>query len=152
MPSTITWSSANRGYYTARLNGKYLEVRRNSDGTDPRRYIALIDGKPWPTPCWTLNEAKTRAIRWAHGEIDTPAPAGSADSLTQALVPYQPPPPLSPPPVVDLPTVTFGFRIAGVLTVEDLGCGLAHLSSAVDLLRELGSVDCDVDLPPHIKI
>lgn len=145
MPSTITWYPVDRGHYTARLHDKHLEIRRNADGADSRRYLAFVDGRLWPTPCWTLNEAKTRAIRWAQGEIALPASAGATDIPTQALVPYQ-------PPANDIPAITFSFRIAGTLTVADLSAGLAHLSSAVELLRELGEVECDADLPPSIKL
>lgn len=59
------WYSTRPGHYTTRYRGKTLEVVRNPSPTDKRRYIAVVDGKAWPQPCYTIPQCKTKAMKWA---------------------------------------------------------------------------------------
>jgi hypothetical protein len=61
------WYSIDNGHHTCKTNGHLLEVIRNENLNDRRRFLAVVDGEVIERPCWSTNEAKTRAIKVLQG-------------------------------------------------------------------------------------
>lgn len=155
MSQTVDWFKVAPGNYTGTYIGRRLEIRRNPQASDPRRYVVAVDGRELPHPCWTTNEAKTKAIQAAQ---QGPAPRALAPPVPEpefaevfdvapaaALVPYEPPEPPAEA-LVEIP-----YTIEGTLRAVDIGQGMTHLRSMVDLLREYGVADGRARLPPVVK-
>jgi hypothetical protein len=151
------WYSTRPGYYTTRYRGKTLEVVRNSNPTDPRRYVAYVDGKPWPHACHTIPQCKTKAMKWA----DNPGLHDPADQAEDgedtagdgpggcAVIPYVEP----PVPVLKGGDVMIAFAIIGKLPADKFSTAVSNLQAAVDMLREEGGhVECDIEPPPKVKL
>lgn len=62
-----TWERLGPGRYATQLNGHSLQIIRNPDYADSRRYIAVVDRVPLPEPLAGLSQAKTKAIKHAFG-------------------------------------------------------------------------------------
>lgn len=148
------WYSTRPGYYTTRYRGKTLEVVRNPDPSDRRRYIAYVEGKPWPRPCHTIPQCKTKAMKWAdnpglHTPPEDPADQTEGDEAGGALVPYIEP----PVPVLKGGDVMIAFAIIGKLPADKFSIAVSNLQAAVDMLREVGGdVDCDIEPPPKVQL
>lgn len=165
MATTVAWTMLEAGRYTARYLGKTLDIRRNPDPEDKRRYLALVDGQAWPQPCWHVNQAKGRCIRWARdgaayvnvprfddpfddlpaADPPEPAPAGPA---TTALVPYAE----ETAADADEGWIELPYTVTGVMRVQRADDGISHLRSAVELLREWGESEGRVNLPPTVTV
>lgn len=150
------WFNPQRGYYIAKYRGRTLEIVRNADSTDKRRYVAQVDGVVVPHPCHTIPQCKTKAMKWADNPIhDT---AGESDEETRgppepatnnAVVPYVEP---ELPAVADNP-VMMEFRIVGKIPGDRFAHAIAHLKATVDMLREEGAIaECDIEPPARVKL
>jgi hypothetical protein len=148
----IEWFNPERGYYRAKYLGKTLEVVRNPDATDSRRYIARVDGVVCPRPCHTIPQAKTKAMKWAeHPGLYDPVgkPAPRSGDLNGAVVPYVEP---DPPAVPDNPE-KMTIRIYGTIPADPFAHSIDHLKATVDMLRDIGAViECEIDPPPKVRL
>ena len=164
------WSNPERGYYVTKYKGKTLEIVRNSDPTEKRRYVAKVDGMAWPNPCHTRPQCKTKAMKWADNpglyspespegtdpgcEIDVMSPdeltGGEYGPVTNgAIVPYVDP---ALPTVVSARTV---FHIFGSISADTdkFSENITHIKAMVDMLREVGAdVECTVEPPPKVEL
>jgi hypothetical protein len=159
----IEWFNPERGYYRAKYLGKTLEVVRNPDATDSRRYIARVDGVACPRPCFTIPQAKTKAMKWAEhpGLYDPVAPASASPPQSAgrngSVVPYRPSEAWSEvepgmPTVVDNAAM-MEFRIVGKIPADQFAHAIAHLKATVDMLRDEGAIaECDIDPPPKVRL
>jgi hypothetical protein len=151
----VEWFNPERGYYRAKYRNKTLEVVRNQEATDNRRYIVRVDGVVCPRPCYTIPQAKTKAMKWAeHPGMYGPAadasdpPPSSADR-NGAVVPYVEP---GLPTVADN-AVMMEFRIIGKIPADQFAHAIAHLKATVDMLRDEGAIaECDIDPPPKVRL
>lgn len=151
----VEWFNPERGYYRAKYQGKTLEVVRNPDATDNRRYIARVDGVACPRPCHTIPQAKTKAMKWADhpGLYDPVGPpprhAGGNGAVNGSVVPYVEP---GMPTVADN-AVMMEFRIVGKIPADQFAHAIAHLKATVDMLRDEGAIaECDIDPPPKVRL
>jgi hypothetical protein len=141
------WQKPRRGYYLTRYRGKLLEIVRNPNPTDTRRYVAKIDGIACAQACHTLPLAKKKAIRLADKSDLVEAP--KEPSANGAIVPYVEPEPLSAPPTSDM----MFFQITGHIPTNRFGRVVDHLQTAVDMLREEGALaECEFDPPRKVKL
>lgn len=151
----IEWFNPERGYYRAKHRNKTLEVIRNPDATDSRRYIVRVDGVACPRPCHTIPQAKTKAIKWAEqpGLYDPVGPAAEPKSEHMngngAVVPYEE----SGPPVVSDNPDSMTIRIYGTIPAHPFAHSIDHVKATVDMLRDIGAViECEIDPPPKVKL
>lgn len=152
------WYSPQRGYYIAKYRGKTLEVVRNTDATDKRRYVAKVDRVEVSHPCFNLSQAKTKAQKWA----DSPA-------FHEAIEPHPPPNERDPVighsngaviPYVDahVPAMTGGdvmiaFTITGFMPADSFSASVSNIQAAVDMLRDVGGdVECAIEPPDKVKL
>lgn len=159
------WYSTRPGHYITRYRGKTLEVVRNPDPTDKRRYIAKVENRCWPQPCHTIPQCKTKAMKWADNphlyvapevvsedgdEESSPPPAPDGyDGGGGAIIPYVEP----IVPALHGTDVVIAFTISGKLPAAKFANAVSNLQAAVDMLREVGGdVDCDLEPPPKIKL
>lgn len=61
-----TWDKLGPGRYATSVNGHVLQIIRNPDYADPRRYVAVVNRVPLEPPCANLSSAKTKAIKSAY--------------------------------------------------------------------------------------
>jgi hypothetical protein len=61
-----TWEKLAPGRYATQVNGHSLQIIKNPDKTDPRRYVPVVNRTPVEPPSADLSAAKTRAINYAH--------------------------------------------------------------------------------------
>jgi hypothetical protein len=151
----IEWLNPERGYYRAKHQGKTLEVIRNPDATDSRRYIARVDGVACPRPCYTIPQAKTKAMKWAEhpGLYDSVDPAAKPKPEPMngngAVVAYVE---SGPPAVSDNPKM-MPYAIYGHMPVDQFAHSIDHLKATVDMLREVGgTAECEIDPPPKVRL
>jgi hypothetical protein len=152
------WFSPQRGYYIAKYRGKTLEVVRNTDPTDKRRYVAQINGDVLPHPCHTISQAKTKAQKWAdtpgfYDVIEPHPPPGETDPVNGhsigAVIPYVAP---------DVPNMTGGnvmiaFAITGFMPADSFSASVSNIQAAVDMLRDVGGdVECAIEPPDKVKL
>jgi|SRR5690349_3234557 len=145
------WQTPRRGYYFRKYHGKTLEIIRNPLASDGRRYVAKVDGFTCPHPCHNLNQAKTKAMKWADRpdlpDIAARPPPDDIDGAEGAIVPYVE----VLPAVVEPEMMT--FQIAGKIPIDRFSHIVNHLQSTIDLLREEGAVaECEIDPPPKVKL
>ena len=162
------WYSTRPGYYTTRYRGKTLEVVRNPDPSDKRRYIAVVEGKRWPQACHTIPQCKTKAMKWADNPgLHTPGGLMCEDGDEEptagdgpggcAMIPYvEPSAKLAwseTVPVLQGTDVMIAFTINGKLPAGKFSNAVSNLQAAVDMLREEGGdVECDIEPPPKVKL
>lgn len=175
MSATIVWDFIESGHYRGRYQGHVLEVKRNPDGSDKRRYVGCVDGEMVVQPSWTVPLTKTKLIRFVnHGPSAAatlrlpkrqpepqpepqPQPAEDADDLLvdiaaepqdQAVVPYvEPSPPAEPEDFIEL-----SYTIRGTMRVLDLGEGWNHLKTTVDMLRDWGPAEGEAVPPAKVRL
>lgn len=136
------WISPERGYYIAKYRGRTLEIVRNKDATDKRRYVVQVDGVILSHPCHTIPQAKTKAMKW----VDTPAVNGPGNG---AVIPYTEP----PVPALTGTDVMMEFRIVGKIPADQFAHAIAHLKATVDMLRDEGAIAaCDIEPPPKVRL
>jgi hypothetical protein len=148
----LEWYSPQRGYYIAKYRGKTLEIVRNTDATDKRRYVAQINSVILPHPCHTISQAKTKAMKWADspdfvGTVEPHPPPEKAAKSNGAVIPYVEP----VAPVGD--AVIIAFTITGHLPAESFSTNVSNLQAAVDMLREVGGeVECNIKPPGKVRL
>ena len=160
MSASVDWAYLDAGHYRASYQGRTLEIKRNPDGADARRYIVEVDGEVAEQPCWQLNQAKTKAMRWVQKGADAartltmPAPKPIEDTVPydpepapQEMTLYEAPPPADTDDYIELP-----YTITGVMRVPDFGNGWSHLRSTVEMLRELGPAEGEARPPARVKL
>lgn len=147
---SVDWYSTRPGHYTTRYQGKTLEVIRNSNGQDKRRYLAVVNGFVWPHPCHTIPQAKSKAMRWAENPgLHQPNGDALAAESTAVVVFTEPP----EPPEPDMPDVLVEFRIVGRIPARPYVSTMSQLQAAVDMLRDIGGiVECEIDQPSKVKL
>jgi hypothetical protein len=159
----LEWFSPQRGYYIAKYRGKTLEVVRNKDATDKRRYVAQVNGVILPHPCHTIPQAKTKAMKWADSpgfyngvEPHPPPEDGNESSCNDArassngaVIPYVDP----GVPALTGSDVMIAFTITGKLPADSFATNVSNLQAAVDMLREVGGeVECNILPPGKVKL
>lgn len=151
---SVDWYSTKPGHYTTRYQGKTLEVIRNSNGQDKRRYLAVVNGLAWPHPCHTIPQAKSKAMRWAENPGLHQPNGGALVSESTAVVVFTEPPE-HPPPEPDMPDVLVDFKITilGQIPAGRYVATLSQLQAAVDMLRDIGgTVECEINQPSKVKL
>jgi hypothetical protein len=151
----VEWFNPERGYYRAKYRNKILEVIRNPDAADNRRYIVKIDGVICPRPCHTIPQAKTKAMKWAEhpGLYDPVGPAAEPKSKDMngngAVVPYEEP----GQPAVSNNSERMTIRIYGTIPADPFAHSIDHLKATVDMLRDIGAnIECEIDPPPKVRL
>lgn len=153
------WLNPEPGYYTRKYQGRMLEVVRNTDATDKRRYVARVDGVIVSQPCHNIGQCKTKAMKWVDNSSSRslaragPAHEEAAFPLNGhancAVVPYVEP---EPPVIPDGPEM-MEFKIIGKIPSDRFAHAIASLKATVDMLRDEGALaDCAIEPPPRVKL
>jgi hypothetical protein len=147
------WYSPKRGHYITRYQGKMLEVVRNTDPTDKRRYVARIDSVILPQPCHTIGQCKTKAMKWAenptfYNGLEPHPPPEETGRGNGAVVPYT-----DYVPALTDAKVMIAFTITGFMPADSFSTSVSNIQAAVDMLRDVGGeVDCDIEPPGKVKL
>lgn len=147
---TGNWQDHGQGHQTCRMGDHLLEIKRNPDPHDRRRYYAIVDGEEVPTPTWSPSQAKTKAINAARRGYVTVRQARWQDRIEE--------PQALPEVYAQFTEVRepagpeFEIEIRGRFNLEGFTDKMASIKSAVELLRELGVVECSVELPGRISL
>lgn len=62
-----SWQQVDKGRYHLQMNGHDLQVIRNPDREDRRKFLAVVNRRPLDPPTQTVNQAKTKAINFVFG-------------------------------------------------------------------------------------
>jgi|SRR5690349_2966519 len=62
-----TWQQVDKGRYHLQMNGHDLQVIRNPDREDRRRFLAVVNRRPLDPPTQTVGQAKTKAMNFVFG-------------------------------------------------------------------------------------
>lgn len=144
MSATVEWFCIEPGVYRGRYQGRLLEIVRNDDVRDKRRYVCAVDGTPISQPCWTIPQAKTKLIQHVNR---TPTFERPERPEHQEIIPYEAPEPTVPA----VAGIEMTYTITGTMRVPDFGAGWSHLTTTIEMLREWGEADGEAVPPSKVR-
>lgn len=100
MSTTTHWERVEAGRYATEYLGHVLQAVRNPAYPvhDQRPYISVVDRLPLDQACWSLSEAKTKAIRHVINAMGKPAAERNGIYFKRYIPPTFPKPEPKPEP------------------------------------------------------
>jgi hypothetical protein len=162
------WREPEPEHYVLDLLGRRLEVKRNPDTADKRRWVSLVNRRVIGVPSTSVKDSMTKAMNAVYGiarpnrrakiqaVVVEPEPDPSNPFLAR---PATPPPPVAPPPELTLEGGTASdqrarlrITVSGELRGPSVLVVMQHVEAALGQLRKLGVVRCHVVPTGEIEI
>lgn len=154
------WREIDPGHFALDLMGRRLEVRRNPDPHDKRRWISVVNKRPIGVPSTSIKDSMVKSMNYCYGIarpnrrakvapiVVEPEPDPTNPFLAK---PAEPDPPKPPPPELGLrggkasdQRARLRITVTGELAGPSVLVVMQHVDAAMSQLRRFGAVKCHI--------